>query len=124
MRTILIIDDNQDYRLNLLEIFQIESYSTLEARNGLIGLRMIYQHVPDIILCDIDMPVMTGLEVLETVKADIKLSSIPFILNTAHSDDTTRKTAVELGVDLFLIKGIPLEQLLNTISSFFDPSIL
>ena len=117
MPTILIIDDNNDYRLNMLEIFQLESYTALEARNGLIGLQMIYKHMPDLILCDVDMPVMTGLEVLASIKSNPKFATIPFILNTAHSDYATRETALELGVDLYLTKGIPFEHLLRVIAA-------
>lgn len=65
MQTILIIEDNVDYRVNLAEILQDELYYTLEAENGLIGLAMIGDHLPDLILCDIDMPIMTGVEILK-----------------------------------------------------------
>jgi CheY-like chemotaxis protein len=66
MSAVLVIEDNREYR----EILQLENYLTVTAANGLIGLQKLQEHSPNLIVCDVDMPVMNGLEVLRIVKAD------------------------------------------------------
>lgn len=115
MNTILVIEDNKTYRQNLIEVFELENYATLEAENGLIGLHMIQRHLPDIILCDIDMPVMNGIEVLRHVKADPFFAKIPFIISTGSSDGFDLKTAQELGAASYLTKPVKITDVLETI---------
>lgn len=121
MSTILIIDDDLDYRENLSELMQLEAYITLEAANGEIGLEMIHQHSPNLILCDVDMPVMDGIEVLRKTKSNSILAKIPFIINTGHSDELRSKMAQDLGVDAYLSKTVSVTELLSTITHFLSP---
>ena len=118
MNTILIIDDNKDYRTNLMEILKFENYATLEAENGQIGLQMIHQHSPNLILCDIDMPVMNGIEVLKTAKADPVLAKIPFLMVTGSSDEQTLKASRDLAVEAYLTKPISIPEFLSTVAYF------
>ncbi len=127
MNTVLIIDDNVDYRASLLEILEFEPYTTLEAENGLIGLQIIHQYSPNLILCDVDMPVMNGIEVLRTIKADPIYAKIPFFIITGHCDEQTLKTALDLGVEAYLTKPIAITEFLFTIDRFLkekDPTLL
>lgn len=118
MNKILVIDDNKDYREDLMQILEFENYTTLGAENGLIGLKMIEQHAPNIIVCDIDMPVMDGTKVLRIVKAHSIYGKIPFIVTTGHSDNKTIQTVSQLGAETYLIKPINIEKFLITVSSF------
>jgi len=115
MQTILIIEDNVDYRVNLAEILQDELYYTLEAENGLIGLAMIGDHLPDLILCDIDMPIMTGVEMLVLMKQDTRISGIPIIFIMGHTNELTRKHVMGLGAGLFLAKTVLIGDLIKFI---------
>ena len=67
MKTIMIIDDNKNYRVHLKRLLTLEDYATLEAEDGLLGLDAIHKYSPHLILCDMDMPVMDGMEVLRSV---------------------------------------------------------
>jgi CheY-like chemotaxis protein len=120
MKTVLIIDDNTDYRISLVEILQLESYLTLEAENGQLGLQMIRHHSPNLIVCDVDMPVMNGIEVLRTVKTDPIFASIPFLIITGHRDEQTLKTSRALGVEAYLTKPITIPTFLSTIGHFLN----
>jgi CheY-like chemotaxis protein len=120
MGTILIIDDNKDYRAGLTELLTLEAHTALEAENGLIGLHLIHQHSPNLILCDVDMPVMNGLEVLATVKADPMYAKIPFLLITGHRDEQTLKTSHDLGVAACLTKPIAVKEFLTTVTQFLE----
>ena len=118
MKKVLIIDDNADYSISIIEILELESYLTLEADNGQIGLRMIRQHSPNPSACDVDMPVMNGIEVLKEVKADPVFARIPFLIITGHRDEQTLKTSRALSVEAYLIKPIAIPELLSTIAYF------
>ena len=127
MSTILIIDDNESLRASLVEILTLELHTTLEAENGQIGLRIIRQDTPDLIICDVDMPVINGFEVLRTAKADPICARIPFIMLTGHRDEQALKTSRDLGVEAYLSKPIAVTEFLSTIGHFLkdkDPALL
>lgn len=120
MQTILIIEDNADYRANLAEVLQFELYHTLEAENGLIGLAMISDYLPDLIISDIDMPIMNGIGMLLSVKLDSKIAKIPFIFITGQGDELTQKHLKGLGADLCLAKSISMDDLINLIHDLLN----
>jgi CheY-like chemotaxis protein len=117
--TILIIDDNLDYRTDLAEILAFEKYHTLEAENGLDGLQMIRHFLPDLIICDVDMPVMNGIDVLKTVKTDPTHAKIPFVVTTGHTDTLTMQTLLDLGANTCLAKPVKISEFLMTIGDLF-----
>jgi len=118
--TILVIDDDVDYRENLTEILEFENYKALTAENGLIGLEMVRQHGPNLIVCDVDMPVMNGIEVLKAVKADPTFAKIPFIVATGSSDSLTVNTAYELGAESCLAKPVSIPGFLAAIGALLQ----
>ncbi|MRG48135.1 response regulator [Chitinophaga sp. SYP-B3965] len=83
MSTILLIEDNEDIRMNTSEILALANYSVLLAENGYIGIQMAGEHKPDLIICDVMMPGLDGYGVLSLLQQDAALSSIPFIFMTA-----------------------------------------
>lgn len=120
MNTILIIDDNEEYRADIMEVLEFENYAALGAENGLIGLQMIRQHSLNLILCDIDMPGMNGIDVLRAVKADPSYAKIPFIVASGRNDDLTRQIVSDLGADLYLTKPVRITEFLTTIVHFLQ----
>lgn len=120
MTTILIIDDNLDYRTDLVEFLGFETYDALEAENGLVGLQMIRQFAPDLIICDLDMPVMDGLQVLKALRADPIHASIPFIVASGRTDALTMQTLYDLGADAYLTKPVTLATFLTTIGDILQ----
>ena len=127
MSTILIINDNESQRADLIEILALELHTTLEAENGQIGLRMIRQDTSDLIVCDIDMPITNGFEVLRTAKADPIYARIPFVMLTGHRDERALKTSRDLGAEAYLTKPIAITEFLSTIGHFLkdkDPALL
>jgi CheY-like chemotaxis protein len=118
MNTILVIEDNEDYREGLVQVLKSESYRVLDAKNGLIGLEMIQLYTPNLIVCDLDMPMMNGLEVLRAVKADPFVANIPFLILTGHSDKQSLNSSRDLGVEAYLNKPIAIPEFLAAIASF------
>ena len=102
-QTILIIDDNQDLREYLKQLFKID-YTLYEAANGEEGLQMVKRVLPDIIISDVIMGGMTGIELCARVRDDAAISHIPFILLTSSSSSEIKLKGIEGGADDYISK--------------------
>ncbi len=102
-KRLLIVDDNQDI-LNYIEINLGSEYNIYKAANGSRGLEMASNIKPDIIVSDIMMPVMDGIEMCKTIKQNSLLSKIPVILLTAKSLDIQKIEGVESGASMYITK--------------------
>ena len=113
---ILIIDDNNDMR-EYLRILLKAQYHVLEAVDGKIGLSMARKQVPDIIICDIMMPVMDGLEFTRALKKDTVTSHIPVILLSARSLDEQKVQGYQEGADSYITKPFQADVLIARIDN-------
>lgn len=100
---ILLVEDNIELRA-FLKLSLTSTYNVFEAENGSIALKKALLHSPDMIISDIMMPDMDGLELAQQLKTDINLSHIPIILLTAKSDLESKLEALELGADDYITK--------------------
>lgn len=114
--TILVIEDDHATRTCLLDFFA-EEFTVIAAADGAKGLQMSQEALPDLIICDIDMPYYNGYQVLEQLRADIHTAEIPFIFLSAHASPEKISQAAEMGADDYLIKPIRLMQLSGVIKS-------
>ena len=114
-KTILIIEDHDGIRENVVEILQMANYRVFEADNGKIGVEMALKHIPDLILCDIMMPELDGYGVIYMLSKHIETSSIPFIFLTAKAEHTDLRKGMAMGADDYLIKPFDDIELLNAI---------
>jgi len=101
---ILVVDDNSDMRSYIAGVLQHQGYQVHTAPQGEAALEMMSTYVPHLILTDLMMPGMSGLELLQQVRQDPRLASVPVVLLTAKVDDETRITGVEQGADAYLGK--------------------
>lgn len=122
MTKVLIIDDEKSIRQTLREILEYEKYQVEEAENGEIGLEMVLANNYDLVLCDIKMPKMDGIEVLEKVK--LQGLESPFIMISAHGTIETAVEATKKGAFDFIQKPPDLNRLLLTIRNALDKSKL
>ena len=83
MKTLLLIEDNQEIRENTAEILELSMYKVLTAPNGKEGVEKAMEHKPDLIICDIMMPVLDGYGVLHAIHRNDQLKNIPFIFYTS-----------------------------------------
>ena len=116
---ILIIDDNSDIRTYLRSVLS-QKYNVREASDGKSGLELARRTVPDIVLSDIMMPVMDGLEFCQELKTDKAISHIPVILLTARSMDEQRAEGYEHGADAYISKPFSLRLLLSRIDNLIE----
>lgn len=122
MPKILIIDDERSIRSTLKEILEYEKYTVEEAKDGEEGLKMILDNEYDVVLCDIKMPKMDGMEVLEKVYTSGK--EIPFIMISAHGSIETAVDATRKGAYDFITKPPDLNRLLVSVRNAMDRSTL
>lgn len=116
MVTILLAEDSKDYRDDLVEMLQMEGYTVIAAENGAVALSLIQQNIPDAILSDDGMPQMSGVKLLQAVKADARLRQIPFVLLTGHSDGDFADRVRASGADAVMFKPIMVNELLSLLN--------
>ena len=116
---VLIIDDNEDMR-KLVTTLLSESYSTITASNGREGIRKATKYVPDLIICDVMMPVMDGLECCRQLKKEITTSHIPVLMLTACSMDEQRVQCYDSGCDGYVSKPFNSMVLLSRCASLIE----
>ena len=115
MNTILIIEDNLEVRENTAEILELAQYKVFTAENGKIGVETAIKERPDLIICDIMMPVLDGYGVLHLLTKNIETATIPFIFLTAKSEKSDYRKGMELGADDYITKPFDDTQLLNAV---------
>jgi len=118
MSKILVIDDEKSIRNSLKDVLEYEKYKIEEAEDGMKGLSMIQNNNYDLILCDIKMPKMDGIDVLE-LALEKKPESI-FVMISGHGTIETAVEALKKGAYDFLEKPIDLNRLLVTVRNAFD----
>ncbi len=116
---ILVVDDNPDMRSYIRTLLQKE-YKILEAEDGAEALETLRSRKIDLILSDLMMPVMNGIDLSKNVKADLAISHIPFIMLTAVVAEEQKKESFQIGVDHYLCKPFDEEVLLYLIRNIFE----
>lgn len=118
MKTILLIEDNNDIRENTIEILELNGYNVIAASNGIIGIDLAKNRLPDLILCDIMMPDADGYEVLTQIKKEEATMTIPFVFVTASVEKKAIDKGIEMGANGYLRKPFDTEELFETILRF------
>ncbi|HEV3049814.1 MAG TPA: response regulator [Longimicrobium sp.] len=105
-KTILLVEDNADNQEIYRIILAHHGFSVLQAWDGEGGVRMARDHGPDLILMDLTMPVLDGLQATQILKADPETAAIPIIALTAHAEHADRAAAAAAGCAAFLSKPV------------------
>ncbi|WP_018617450.1 response regulator [Segetibacter koreensis] len=115
MKKILIIEDNLEVRENTAEIIELSNYKVITAENGKVGVELAIKERPDLIVCDIMMPVLDGYGVCHLLSKHKETASIPFIFLTAKSEKSDFRKGMEMGADDYITKPFDGIELLNAI---------
>ena len=124
MRKILIIEDEELIRVNIKELLEVEDFEVWEAENGAVGINLAQEQQPDLILCDVMMPIVNGYEVLEQLRLHPRTATIPFIFMTALSDRANTRKGMELGADDYISKPCTATELLKAITVQLEKHLL
>lgn len=111
METVLVVEDNENMAALLEFKLKHSGYKVVLAENGKVGLEIAKTDPPDIIILDVMMPVMNGLETLAILKSDFDLKSIPVIILTSQLREQEIVRGLELGADDYIIKPFKMQEL-------------
>lgn len=117
MTKILLIEDDLVLRENTAELLELSNYEVITAKNGKEGVSLIKTHLPDIVICDIMMPVLDGYGVLKALSDDEKTKYIPFIFLSAKVKRSDIRKGMNLGADDYISKPFTEEELIGAIES-------
>jgi two-component system cell cycle response regulator DivK len=120
MSTILIVEDNDKNMKLARDILKAKGYATLEALTGEEGVKLAKEKVPDLVLMDIQLPGINGIEAFRQIRADEKTARIPVVALTASVTPTDRSEINAAGFDAFIGKPINLREFVETVKRLIE----
>jgi len=115
MKTALVIEDNLDIRENTAEILELAGFNVVAVVNGREGIHTAVSTIPDLILCDITMPEVTGYEVITELKKNPQTANIPFIYISARAENKDVNFAMNMGAQGYIKKPFDAGELIAVI---------
>jgi two-component system cell cycle response regulator DivK len=115
MSVILIVEDNDKNMKLARDVLQAKGYRTLEAVNGEDGVRLALEHRPDLVLMDIQLPDINGVEAFSRIRAHAATAAVPVVAFTASVTPLDRSRITDAGFDGFISKPINLREFLETV---------
>lgn len=123
MKKILVIEDSEALLNDIVEMLSLEGFEVMSAQNGKLGIAALEETYPDLILCDVRMPVMDGYGVLDYLRSDPTKTNIPFIFLTARTGRDEVREGMQLGADDYLTKPFTAEELISTVHARIARSV-
>jgi CheY-like chemotaxis protein len=121
MTKILCVEDETGLREDLVEALEDEGYEVAAASNGVEGLQMLVRFMPDLIISDCLMPVMTGAEMLQKIRREYPdFADIPVVFLSAHARKEEIEAGMEVGADAYMSKPVDYDELLVTIARILE----
>jgi PAS domain S-box-containing protein len=120
MKTILIIQEDKILRENICDFLKAEGYNVISAEDGLVGLQLAMDYLPDLILCGIIMPKMNGYDFYKTIQQINTTSIIPLIFLTGKAEKEDIRAGMHLGADDYITKPFDLNELLDSVKTRLD----
>jgi len=117
MKTVLLIEDDTVLRENTAELLELSDYNVITAANGKLGIEMSNEHLPDIIICDIMMPILDGYGVLEELSKNSNTKFIPFIFLSAKTERQDVRKGMDLGADDYITKPFGEDEIISAVES-------
>jgi len=112
---VLVVEDEPTLRENITQFLELKKFKVTQAKNGLEADYLLNRAKPDLIICDISMPFMNGLQLLTQLRKDDRYNHIPFIFLTAKADKDDLRTGMISGADDYIIKPFTFDELFNSI---------
>jgi len=119
-KTILVIEDNEMNMKLMRAVMRVGNYRMLEAMDAETGLRLVKESRPDMILMDIQLPGMDGLNATQIIKADPDLKAIPIFALTGFAMESDKEKAMDVGFAGYIVKPFNVKVLLDIISEYFQ----
>jgi two-component system cell cycle response regulator DivK len=120
-KTVLAIEDNQSNMILISRVVEAEGYELLKAEDGTIALELLAAEKPDLILLDINIPGIHGLELAGQLKADDRLADVPLVATTANVLQGDRERCLAAGCDDYLPKPLDIRELRQVMNHYLAP---
>jgi two-component system, cell cycle response regulator DivK len=117
---ILLVEDNEKNMKLLRDVLRTAGYETLEATTGLRAVEVAIEHAPDIVLMDVQLPDIDGVEALAHLRADRRTASIPVLALTAQAMHGDRERFLAAGFDRYIAKPIDIVALVDTVHEYCE----
>ncbi len=122
MKKILVIEDTVAIRENIMELLEVVDYEVIGAENGWVGVQLAKEQLPDLIICDVNMPEIDGYGVLAALRSESVTATIPLIFLTGNAAEADYRQGIKMGVDDYITKPFTSKELLKTIATRLLPS--
>jgi two-component system, sensor histidine kinase and response regulator len=122
MSKVLIIEDEEDIRANIQDLLEIHDYEVITAGNGKDGIELVLTTSPDLIICDINMPVMNGLDLIKELRQHPEFYTIPFLFLTANASEDSIRLGMSLGADDYITKPYKGAELIRSVEIRLEKS--
>ncbi|MEP4377671.1 MAG: response regulator [Alphaproteobacteria bacterium] len=119
-KTVLIVEDNELNMKLFHDLLEAQGYETLQTKDGREALKLAREHRPDLVLMDIQLPEVSGLEVTKWIKEDENLRDIPVIAVTAFAMKGDEEKIRQGGCEAYIAKPISVSEFLETVQKFID----
>ena len=116
-KTVLVIDDTMEIRMIISESLNIYGFKTLTAEDGITGIQMAQEQLPDLIICDINMPNLDGFDTLKGIRQHDATATIPFIFLSGAAEKPDVRRGMELGADDYLTKPFTHKELMAAVNT-------
>jgi PAS domain S-box-containing protein len=116
MKNILLIEDDKNLRDNTAELLKEEGFRVFLAEDGLVGVQLTMKYYPDLILCDINLPVMNGYDFFKTIQQIKSTSTIPLIYVTGKTEKEDQRAGMQLGAEDYITKPYNFDELLRVVN--------
>ncbi|MEQ8172317.1 MAG: response regulator [Candidatus Eremiobacterota bacterium] len=117
MKKIIVIEDIESMRALIITLLQSNGFEVKGTGEGFKGIEMIKEYIPDLILCDVDLPDTDGYEILGTIRQDETLSIIPFIFLTVHANSNDIRHGMSIGADDYITKPFTEKELISAVKA-------
>jgi len=117
---ILVVEDNEKNMKLFRDVLQAKGYETFEATSGEQAVELATAHIPDLILMDVQLPGIDGIEALARIQADERTNAIPVVALTAQAMSGDRERFLESGFDGYISKPVDVLEFIQTVAGYFE----
>jgi two-component system chemotaxis response regulator CheY len=120
MSNVMIVDDSKVIRKLIGHILEKNNFSYIEAENGLEALELLVMNEIDVIIADLNMPQMTGLELIKTIRESDCYDKIPILMLTTDTNEEAKSSCIAAGANIFMSKPMPPDLLISEIKRLIE----
>jgi two-component system, cell cycle response regulator DivK len=115
--TVLIVEDNEKSMKLFRDVLEVKGYRTLEATTGARAVELATKHLPNVVLMDVQLPDVDGIEALRRIRTDSRTAFLPVVAVTAQAMDGDRERFLQAGFDAYLSKPVDIAELLDVVTT-------